>query len=136
MAARTKRSFRSAPTILVVEDDDATRRLYSDALVAAGYEAIAIGDGIGALLYLESHPAPDAVVLDLMLPRVSGHVVYDDLRSRKTTRTTPVVIVTEVELPRFALDEYVTMLRNPIDGNALVAAVATALGATPSPPVA
>jgi CheY-like chemotaxis protein len=136
MATRTKRAPRSAATILVVEDDYATRRLYSDALVAAGYEAIAVGDGIGALLYLESHRAPDAVVLDLLLPRVSGHVVYDDLRSRKTTRTTPVVIVTGVELPRFALDEYVTMLRNPIDGNALVAAVAVALGETPLPPVA
>jgi CheY-like chemotaxis protein len=135
MATRAKRAPRSGATILVVEDDHATRRLYSDALVAAGYEAIAIGDGIGALLYLESHPAPDAVVLDLLLPRVSGHVVYDDLRSRKTTRTTPVVIVTGVELPRFALDEYVTTLRNPIDGNALVAAVAVALGETPSAPV-
>jgi CheY-like chemotaxis protein len=136
MATRSRRTPRSAATILVVEDDYATRRLYRDALVAAGYEAIAVGDGIGALLYLESHPAPDAVVLDLLLPRVSGHVVYDDLRSRKTTRTTPVVIVTGVELPRFALDEYVTTLRNPIDGNALVAAVAVALGETPSAPVA
>lgn len=134
MATRTKRAPRSAATILVVEDDHATRRLYSDALVAAGYEAIAVGDGIGALLYLESHPAPDAVVLDVLLPRVSGHVVYEDLRSRKTTRTTPVVIVTGVELPRFARDEYVTILRTPIDVKALVAAVAVAMGEAPSAP--
>jgi hypothetical protein len=33
------------------------------------------------------------------------------------------------------MDEYVTTLRNPIDGNALVAAVAVALGETPSAPV-
>jgi two-component system, chemotaxis family, chemotaxis protein CheY len=136
MATRTKRAPRAAATILVVEDDYATRRLYRDALVAAGYEAVAVWDGIGALLYLESHPAPAAVVLNLLLPRVSGHVVYEDLRSRKTTRTTPVVIVTGVELPRFALDEYVTVLRTPIDGNALIAAVGIALGETPSPPVA
>jgi DNA-binding response OmpR family regulator len=123
-------------TILVVEDDYATRTLYRDALVAAGYEAIAVADGIGALLYLESHPAPDAVVLNLLLPRISGHVVYEDLRSRKTTRTTPVVIVTGAELRRFDADEYVTALRKPLDGNALVEAVAAALGATPSPPVA
>jgi CheY-like chemotaxis protein len=135
MAARTGRTPRSTPTILVVEDDYATRRLYRDALVAAGYEAVAVGDGIGALLYLESHPAPDAVVLNLHLPRVQARVVYEDLRSRKITRTTPLVVVAGTEVSSFDPDAYVTVLRNPIDENALVAAVTAALGETPSPPV-
>lgn len=135
MATRTGKPPRSAATVLIVEDDYSTRRLYRDALVAAGYEAIAVGDGIGALLYLESHPAPDAVVLNLRLPRVPARVVYEELRSRKTTRTTPLVVVTGTEMSPFETDAYVTVLRNPIDGNALVAAVAVALGETPSPPV-
>ena len=54
-----------AASVLVVEDDDTTRRLYREALTAAGYQAIAAEDGIAALLYLDSHPAPDAVVLNL-----------------------------------------------------------------------
>ena len=119
-----------------MEDDYATRKLYRDALVAAGYEAIGVGDGIGALLYLESHPAPDAVVLNLLLPRVPAQVVYEDLRSRKTTRTTPLVVVTGTEVSPFDPDAYVTVLRQPIDGSALVAAVGIALGETPSPPTA
>jgi DNA-binding response OmpR family regulator len=136
MATRTGRAPRSAATVLIVEDDYATRKLYRDALVAAGYEAIAVGDGIGALLYLESHPAPDAVVLNLLLPRVPARVVYEDLRSRKTTRSTPLVIVTGTDGQPFEPDEYVTVLRKPLDGNTLVAAVAAALGETPSPPTA
>jgi DNA-binding response OmpR family regulator len=75
------------------------------------------------------------VVLNLLLPRISGHVVYEELRSRKTTRTTPMVIVTGDELRRFDADEYVTMLRKPLDAHAVVAAVAAALGQTPAPPV-
>jgi DNA-binding response OmpR family regulator len=118
-----------------VEDDYETRRRYREALVATGYNAIAVEDGIAALLYLDSHPAPDAIVLSLVLPRISGTIVYEDVRSRKTTRSTPVVMLTGLEPPRF-LDEYVTVLRKPLDANMLVAAVAGALGETPSPPIA
>ena len=132
MATRTGRAPRSADTVLVVENDDAIRRIYHDALVAAGYEAIVVGDGISALLYVESHRAPDAVIVSLPLPRVSGTLVYEDLRSRKTTRSTPVIILCSDELPQFP-DEYVTVLRKPLDANLLVAAVAAALGETPSP---
>jgi DNA-binding response OmpR family regulator len=120
--------------VLVVESDVATRTLYCDALVATGYNAIGVQDGIAALLYLDSHPAPDTMVLSLPLPRIPGRVVYEDLRSRRTTRSTPVVVLTAVESLRF-LDEYVTVLRKPLDANVLVAAVAAALGET-SPPVA
>ena len=134
MATRTGRAPRRAATVLVVEDDYETRRLYREALAATGYNAIAVADGIGALLYLDSHPAPDAIVLSLVLPRISGTVVYEDLRSRKTTRATPVVMLTGVEPPRF-LDEYVAVLRKPLDANVLVEAVAAALGETPSPRV-
>ena len=135
MATRTGRAPRSADTVLVVENDDAIRRIYHEALVAAGYEAIVVGDGISALLYLESHRAPDAVIVSLPLPRVSGTLVYEDLRSRKTTRSTPVIILCGHELPQFP-DEYVTVLRKPLDANMLVAAVSAALGKTPSPPFA
>ncbi|HEX2460310.1 MAG TPA: hypothetical protein VHJ58_09190, partial [Vicinamibacterales bacterium] len=82
MATRTGRASRSANTVLVVEGDFTIRRLYCDALVAAGYNAIGVEDGIAALLYLDSHPAPDAMVLSLPLPRIPGTVVYEDLRSR------------------------------------------------------
>jgi CheY-like chemotaxis protein len=118
-----------------VEEDSESRRLYLEALIATGYNAIAVEDGIAALLYLDSHPAPDVMVLNLLLPRISGTVVYEDLRSRKATRSTPVVILTGIEPLRF-LDEYVTVLRKPLDAGMVVAAVAAALGEAPSTPVA
>jgi CheY-like chemotaxis protein len=135
MATRTRRASRSAATVLVVEEDSESRRLYLEALIATGYNAIAVEDGIAALLYLDSHPAPDVMVLNLLLPRISGTVVYEDLRSRKATRSTPVVILTGIEPLRF-LDEYVTVLRKPLDAGMVVAAVAAALGEAPSTPVA
>jgi len=135
MTTRTRRASRSAATVLVVEEDSESRRLYLEALIATGYNAIAVEDGIAALLYLDSHPAPDVMVLNLLLPRISGTVVYEDLRSRKATRSTPVVILTGIEPLRF-LDEYVTVLRKPLDAGMVVAAVAAALGEAPSTPVA
>src|SRR5690349_7457440 len=59
----------SKTTILVVEDDEGLRRLYRATLSAAGYAVVAVADGIDALRYVDLVRAPDAVVLDLQLPR-------------------------------------------------------------------
>jgi DNA-binding response OmpR family regulator len=134
MAARTGTRPPSV-TILVVERDFATRTRHGDVLAAAGYQAITVEDGIAALLYLDSHPAPDAVILELRLPRIPGHVVYEDLRARKTTRATPVIILAEAGGPRFDRHD-VIVLRKPIDEGVLVAAVIAALGETPTKPMA
>lgn len=135
MATRAGGTRRPSATILVVEHDHATRTRHRDALVAAGYQAIAVEDGVTALLYLDSHPAPDAVILDLLLPRVPGRVVYEDLRARKTTRGTPVIIVTGADGPQFEPRD-VIVLRKPIDEGVLIAAVVAALGETPVKPIA
>jgi DNA-binding response OmpR family regulator len=133
MATRTDRTRRPSATILVVEHDHATRTRHRDALVTAGYQAIAVEDGIAALLYLDSHPAPDAVILDLQLPRVPGLVVYEDLRARKTTRATPIIVVTGADGAEFAPRD-VIVLRKPMDEGVLVAAIIAALGETPARP--
>ncbi len=85
---------KSAPTrILVVEDEPDIAALVAYQLAHAGYQVRTATTGREALKALETDP-PDLVVLDLMLPEIAGADILKTLRSRKETRTTPVIILT------------------------------------------
>jgi two-component system, OmpR family, phosphate regulon response regulator PhoB len=83
----------SAPRILVVEDEIDVSLLISYNLEAEGYvvESVARGDEAELLL---SENLPDLLILDWMLPGVSGIEICRRLRARETTRTLPVIMVT------------------------------------------
>jgi two-component system, NtrC family, response regulator AtoC len=68
------------PSIAVVDDDPAIRRLLSRSLARTGYHVEGFGSGEAALDAMLSHP-PDIVLLDLMLPGMNGLEVLDRLRS-------------------------------------------------------
>jgi len=70
-----------ADRILVVEDDRALREITAMHLATAGYAVEAVGDGEAALIACAA-ALPDAVVLDLMLPRRTGLEVCRELRAR------------------------------------------------------
>ena len=82
--------------VLLVEDDRATRELFEYSLRLAGFTVLAAADGMGALHVLEQQ-RPDAVVLDLDLPTVSGIDVYQEIVAHADTRDVPVVVVTGTE---------------------------------------
>ena len=65
-------SLGEAARLLVVEDDRDTALLLRDLLVAEGYEVESVPTGEAALDTLERTPDVDLVVLDLMLPGMSG----------------------------------------------------------------
>ena len=67
--------------------------MYRTCLTLAGYDVEEAADGLAALNAIDSNP-PDLVVLDLMLPTVSGFVVQQDVAARSHTRHIPIVIVT------------------------------------------
>lgn len=80
--------------ILVAEDSATVRRLVCARLVADGYDVIEAEDGDQALnLALEE--APDAVVLDKVMPKVDGFEVVRQLRARPETQGLPIVMLTE-----------------------------------------
>jgi CheY-like chemotaxis protein len=83
-------------TILIVEDDADLRRLYASALRIAGYVVRESGDGLSALHQLDE-VRPDCIVLDLMLPRLSGYAVRSELAASAEMRDIPIVIVTGTE---------------------------------------
>jgi two-component system phosphate regulon response regulator PhoB len=83
----------SAPRILVVEDEIDVALLITYNLEAEGYVVESVARGDEAELRLAEN-APDLLILDWMLPGVSGIEICRRLRARETTRTLPVIMVT------------------------------------------
>lgn len=81
------------PYVLIVEDDEALCELLSYNLEKEGYRVGVSRDGEDAMLSAEETP-PDLVVLDWMLPKVSGIEVCRRLRARTNTRNTPIIMLT------------------------------------------
>ena len=79
--------------ILVVEDDEALRDTIVYNLRADGYETLAAADGAQAL-ELARQPTVALVILDIMLPRVSGLDVCRQLRARPETADLPIMMLT------------------------------------------
>ena len=113
-------------TVLVAEDDRHVRQALERILRFEGYTVVTVGDGAAALEAIDAH-APDAIVLDVMMPLVDGLGVCRRLRARGDR--TPVLMLTardEVSdrvagldagaddyLPKpFSLDELLARLRS------------------------
>lgn len=80
-------------TVLLVEDEEPLRIVLRDLLEREGYSIIEAKDGVQALDEIDRH-APDAIVLDLNLPRLDGYQVLSHLRARPTTAALPVLVLT------------------------------------------
>jgi putative two-component system response regulator len=111
----------------IVEDDPALRELYRQTLRASGYAAEAVGDGVSALHRIVHGTPPDAVVLDLALPRLSGRDVRREMMSHADTRDIPVVVVTGTDARDLSAVDYPYVLLKPIEPETLVSAVETCL---------
>ena len=73
-------------TILIIDDDEAIGNLEQEVLEGAGYAVRRAYSGTEALLLLKSH-RPDLVLLDLMLPGLSGEAVLPQIKD------IPVIVV-------------------------------------------
>lgn len=80
------------PTVLVVEDELAQREVLSYNLEAEGFRVVKAADGDEALLQVEEQ-APDVIVLDWMLPGVSGIEVCRRIKMRSELRRIPVIML-------------------------------------------
>ncbi len=82
--------------ILVVDDTPRNLKVLADLLELEGYEAIRAASGPEALSHLAKTPA-DLVLLDVMMPEMSGYEVCRKIRSNPETRLLPVVLVTALD---------------------------------------
>ena len=81
------------PCVLVVEDEAAQREVLAYNLRAEGFVVSRAESGDDALLLVEEAP-PDVIILDWMLPGVSGIEICRRLKSRAETRNIPVIMLT------------------------------------------
>jgi CheY-like chemotaxis protein len=79
--------------ILVVEDDTTVARLVRYCLEGQGHSVRVATDGVAALASVYADP-PDLILLDLMLPNLSGHLVCQALRGDDRTRAISIVLLT------------------------------------------
>jgi DNA-binding response OmpR family regulator len=108
-------------TILVVEDDESTRVMLENLLTLSGFRVFGAANGAEALRQI-SHHQPDAILLDLMLPGVSGVGVLATLREIPALKKTPVLVITGTNTGAFELRTFapVTVMRKPLNVDAVV----------------
>ncbi|MDH4384969.1 MAG: phosphate regulon transcriptional regulator PhoB [Caulobacter sp.] len=83
----------TTPTIVIAEDEDALATLLQYNLEKEGYRVLIAGDGEEALIVIDEHN-PDILLLDWMLPKVSGIEVCRRLRQKTETRNLPILMLT------------------------------------------
>jgi CheY-like chemotaxis protein len=121
---------RGAKTILVVEDDVECLEAVKDALEGDGYAVVTAMHGLQGLQRLESGPAPDLILLDLMMPVMDGWQFLREQRRRPTLAAVPVALLSgERDLAHRAGELHVAgYIRKPFDLDELLAIVVGILG--------
>ncbi|MBI3803110.1 MAG: response regulator [Nitrospirae bacterium] len=80
--------------ILVVDDDPSIRHYLADLLSSEGYAVCLASGGEEALAQIKQKVSPDAVILDIMMPRVDG---FETLRKiREIDKTVPIIVLSAI----------------------------------------
>jgi two-component system phosphate regulon response regulator PhoB len=111
-----------ARTVLVVEDDPSIRALVADLLVGEGYAVLQAADGRQGLRMAQEH-APSVIMVDQMLPGLTGLEVLEQLHAQRTTRHIPVILVSGLPRSLAADHRADRVLAKPFDIDALLAHV-------------
>lgn len=123
-------NFYDLPTVLVVDDTPDNLTVMSS-LLKGNYKVRVANNGERALKFARSQPHPDIILLDIMMPGLSGYDVIRELKSDVTTRHIPVIFLTAMssaEDERLGLElgaaDYIT---KPISPSVVLARVRTQL---------
>jgi CheY-like chemotaxis protein len=118
---------QEVPSILVVDDDHDCRAELRELLEGKGFAVTEAADGQAALDYLVSRKdkAPSVIILDVVMPSVSGWELVAIIKSYYRLCRIPILIVSGADCP-LALDHQTVdgYMRKPCDGDALLTAVA------------
>ncbi|MFH0820913.1 MAG: response regulator [Candidatus Peregrinibacteria bacterium] len=85
--------------VLIVEDDEDIREMYSITFMKKGFTVFTANDGRGALEKIQNKK-PDILLLDIMMPNVDGYQVLKEVR-KDMTRYIPVIMLTNLDPSHF-----------------------------------
>jgi CheY-like chemotaxis protein len=120
----------NAPTLLIVDDDPDIRMMLCELFANQGFRVESASDGAAAILFLETHTPPSAVVLDLLMPGILGSSVVSYMAGRPGLADVPVAIVSSS--PHLAPEGY-PLFQKPLRFGPLLEFVRTACGARRQP---
>ena len=81
--------------ILVADDEPHIINLLAEALTKEGYEVWTAADGLKAMEHITQHK-PDLIILDIIMPRLSGAELFFRLREDQTTQDIPVIVLSAI----------------------------------------
>lgn len=110
--------------VLVVEDDADVRETMQDLFESEGYRVTTAEDGLAALDVLDRIERPGVILLDLMMPRMSGGDFLDAARKKfPDLSRVPVVVITGYAQLRYSVPNAARTLSKPVDLGSLLAIV-------------
>ncbi len=98
-------------TILVVDDEENLRLYLQTVLEDAGFQVMTASDGLDALEKMKTNP-PDAISLDLVMPKKSGFKFLNEIRKHKEWHKIPVILVTAHAKDDLGKEDFDNILSN------------------------
>ncbi|MBW3593985.1 MAG: response regulator [Actinobacteria bacterium] len=120
-----------AKTVLIVEDEEAVRELEKFILEQVGYEVMEARDGLEGLTKAEFR-RPDLILLDLMMPDVSGGRMFDEMKRHPATAGIPIVVVTGKPDAHQIFDDQIgpdNVIMKPFEAETLLSRIEAHIGA-------
>ena len=116
-------------TVMVVEDNGFTRDGLATLLRRSGFDVVTVENGLQALDRLDASPAPDVILLDMLLPMLDGWHFLDRLRKGRSS-VPPVIVTTGTILTRewAASHGCAGFLKKPVEEHELLAELRRVLG--------
>jgi CheY-like chemotaxis protein len=114
-------------TILIVDDESDMRDALQAILEGEGYRVLSASNGRQALDLMEKGAAADLVLLDVMMPLMTGYQLLDCMEETPELRTLAVVMMSAVEPPTRISDRWMSFLMKPFSYDDLLKAIRAAL---------
>ncbi|MDC6365123.1 MULTISPECIES: ATP-binding protein [Flavobacteriaceae] len=94
LAVEKHQSSEETPKILIVDDEPVNRRVLENHLTVAGYRITEASTGNEALQLLVDDPSFNLVLLDIMMPEISGYEVCEKIRETQGANELPIILLT------------------------------------------